>query len=79
MKIKIRTEDCKMTLRFPTSLLLGRMTFSIAMNRAKEYIEFDNEQKDKLIKLLKRTRKKYKGLKLVEVKTAAGEIIEITL
>lgn len=68
-----------MTLRFPTSLLMGRFAFSIAMRRAEGYVEISDDQKDKIIKLLKQTGKKYKGLKLVDVHSAKGEIVEITL
>lgn len=79
MKIKINTKDCKLNLRFPTRLIAGKLTVSIIVNSTKEKITFTQEQKKAMVKMLKVCRKQYKGLKLVDVKTADGEIIEITI
>lgn len=81
MKIKIKTNDCKLNLRFPTCLIViaGRITVSIIVISMKDKITFTQQQKRAMIKMLKVCRKQFKGLKLVDVKTATGEIIEITI
>lgn len=79
MKIKIRTKDFRMQLYFPTSLILSRLGVSIALRATQNYIRLTEEQKEVLVKGLRRCRKQYKGLTLVDVQTASGEEILVTL
>lgn len=79
MKIKVRTKDAKFTLILPTALLSSRLIVSMALYSTKDTIHFDKTQVEKLTRLLKGIRKEYKGLRLVDVQTAEGEIVQITL
>lgn len=79
MKIKIKTEKAKFTLWFPTSLLCSKLTLSIALHASKETIEFNDKQKEMVIAILKKCKKEYKHVRLVDVETADGEIVQITV
>lgn len=85
MKVKINTKNTKINLWVPTSLILNNFSFSIVIyilknhNIARNYIKLSKEKKKDILKLLKKYRKQYKGLTLVEVKTKEGENILITL
>lgn len=81
MKIKIDTEEKKLNIRIPSSLLYSSIVFKI-IERAiedKSGIKIDKETKHKIQKLLRKMIKEYKGLKLVEIHSTENEIIEITL
>lgn len=81
MKVKIDTEEKKLNIRIPSALLYSSIVFKI-IERAiedKSGLRMDKETKQKVRGLLKKTVKEYKGLKLVEIHSAEGEIIEVTL
>jgi hypothetical protein len=79
MKIKIRTKDFRMWLYLPTSLFFSRLGVSITLCATKKYVHWTEEQKEILIKGLRRCGKQYKGLTLVDVQTASGEKVLVTL
>lgn len=81
MKVKIDTEEKKLNIRIPSSLLYSSIVFKI-IERAiedKSGLRMDKETKQKVRGLLKKAVKEYKGLKLVEIHSAEGEMIEVTL
>lgn len=81
MKVKIDTEEKKLNIRIPSALLYSSIVFKI-IERAiedKSGLRMDKETKQKVRGLLKKAIKEYKGLKLVEIHSAEGEIIEVTL
>ncbi len=85
MKVKINTKDTKINIYIPTFLVLNNFSFSILMyvlsNQSieKKYIKCLEDQKEKILKLMKMCRKQYKGLTIVDIKTSEGEKILITL
>ena len=85
MKVKINTKDTKINICIPTFLVLNNFSFSILMyvlsNQSieKKYIKCLEDQKEKILKLMKMCRKQYKGLTIVDIKTSEGEKILITL
>lgn len=79
MKIKIKTEGFRMTLLFPTSLVLSNFGISIILQIAGKYIAVPKENKKTILKEVKQWRKQWKGLSLVEVQTSRGEEILIKL
>lgn len=85
MKVKINTKDTKINIYIPTFLVLNNFSFSILMyvlsnqSISKEYIKCLEDQKEKILKLMKMCRKQYKGLTIVDIKTSEGEKILITL
>lgn len=81
MKIRIKTEDTKLNLRLPSSLMYSSLTFKIIEKAIEKEtgVRMNKDTSDKVRLLLKKAVKKYKGLNLVEVHSADGEIVEITL
>lgn len=81
MKIRIKTKDTKLNLRLPSSLMYSSLTFKIIEKaiEQKTDVRMSNDTKNKVRLLMKNAVKKYKGLNLVEVHSADGEIVEITL
>lgn len=81
MKIKIKTEDVKLNLWIPTSLISCRFIWSNIIKHAckEEDININPEQMDIIFKALQVSVKQYKGLKLVDVHTKDGETIKIVL
>ena len=67
-------------LLFPTGLLLNRFTACFApMVLKNEDIPITSKQAVKLIKELRRCKKRFPDWKIVEVRSADGEFIEIKL
>ncbi|NBK96949.1 MAG: hypothetical protein EOM50_02815 [Erysipelotrichia bacterium] len=80
MKIKINSEGKRIRLWLPTRLFTSSLSFKLIEKALqKEDIHCSKETRDNIQKLLKQARKKYKGLCLVEVHSADGDDIEITL
>jgi replication-associated recombination protein RarA len=68
MKISIKWDDTKLTLRFPTSLVLNRLTAGIVRKQLKkEGIHLTRKQTVLFIKELKRYKKTHRDWNLVEV------------
>lgn len=81
MKIKIDTAEKKLNVRLPSSLIYSSLVCKIIVRAIEDKSGFkmEKETKQKVRGLLKKGVKEYKGLKLVEIHSAEGEIIEITL
>ena len=79
MKVKIKTKEIRITLYFPTSLVLNYFGVSIGLYMAKKYVSIADVEKSEIVKQLKQCKKQYKKLTLVEVRTSEGEEVEVTL
>lgn len=68
MKIFIKSDDLKLTLRLPTGLILNRLTAGIVCRKLKkEGIYLTRKQTVLFIKELKKYKKKHRDWNLVEV------------
>ena len=84
MKIQIRGENRDFTLRVPTALIFNRFTARLTSRAACKYApdaleNISPENLEALMTELGRIRKKYGHWELVEVKSADGTYIKITL
>ena len=67
-------------LCLPTALLLNRLTACIVpLALRKSEVTVTRKQALRLIKELKRCKKRFRGWKMVEVRSADGEYVEIRL
>ena len=68
MKISIKSDKLKMVLRFPTGLVINRLTAGIIRRSLKKKgIHLSRKQTVLFIKELKRYKKKHRDWNLVEV------------
>ena len=68
MKISIKSDNLKLTLRLPTGLILNRLTAGIVRRKLKkEGILLTRKQTVLFIKELKRYKKKHRDWNLVEI------------
>lgn len=68
MKISIKSDDLKLTLRLPSGLILNRLTAGIVCRKLKkEGIHLTRKQTVLFIKELKKYKKKHRDWNLVEV------------
>ena len=68
MKIFIKSDDLKLTLRLPTGLILNRLTAGIVCRKLKkEGIHLTRKQTVLFIKELKKYKKKHRDWNLVEI------------
>ena len=68
MKISIKSDDLKLTLRLPTGLILNRLTAGIVCRKLKkEGIHLTRKQTVLFIKELKKYKKTHRDWNLVEI------------
>ena len=82
MRVTINGNDRHIPIKllFPTGLVLNRLTVYFIPKALKDSnISLTRQQAVKLIKELKRCKKRFPDWKLVEVKTADGECVEVKL
>ena len=79
MKVKIKTKKCRLLFYLPTALLFSNLAISLLLRTLKDYICIPSKDRNFLVDRLKKKKKEWKGLCLVEVKTSAGEEIMIIL
>lgn len=84
MKIKIKSEGKNINLVFPTRLLVNRFTASIGAevineNSGSGDMEINAKDLQKLFNEINRIKRKYPKLVLVDVESANGDIVKITL
>jgi len=81
MKIKIEADGHRFTIPLPTGVVLNGITTKIISSELKKHsdIPLTEEQLKVLIKELKRAKKTFPKLPLVDVQTADGEKVLITL
>jgi len=83
MKIRIHAQFCRLNLRIPDNMLYNTLTCTVIRKTIQENTEIawtmDKETTRKMMRLLKHFSKEYRGLTIVDVETADGEIVQITL
>ena len=84
MKIQIRDKAHRFTLRLPTILLFGRFTAGLICRASYKYApdavaDISPDALKALLAEMGRIRKKYGRWELVEVESADGTYIKITL
>lgn len=85
MKIKVKSEGVNIFIPIPTSLFYSPITrpigFRMTNKWLRENMEKEIAKKDfkKMAEALKLMKKKYKKLDLIEVYSAKGDIVKITL
>lgn len=81
MKVRVKADGKNINVRFPSSLLYSSLTINLIRREIKKKsgIEIDKETSKKIQKIAKKAIKQFKGLTLVEVQSAEGEIVEIIL
>ena len=68
MKLSIKSDNLKLTLRLPTGLILNRLTAGIVCRKLKkEGIHLTRKQTVLFIKELKKYKKKHRDWNLVEI------------
>ena len=84
MKIKIQTSDTNLNLVLPTNLLVGKTVVKIAGMVGRKYAgdalkDIPPEALELLCAELRRVKKKHGSWELVDIRTAGGSIVHITL
>ncbi len=82
MKIHIQEKERKIHLTIPTGLIFNRVCFRVAFRMARKQGGMSSltpEAADILAAEFRRIKKRYGSWTLVEVQSADGELVEITL
>lgn len=82
MTISIRSEGVRFFLKFPTRLLLNRVTTSIGMKALEKKgvdIQLTAADMKKLAMCIRQCKKQYRKMELVRVESANGDKIIIKL
>ena len=84
MRIRIKSEETNLNLVFPTGLLIGNTVLKIANTMGRRYASealesIPPEALEILCAELRRIKKQYGSWELVDVETADGQIVKITL
>lgn len=84
MKIRLTGKDRRLRIMIPTSVIFNRLT-AVILSKALQ--KNDNtslhsltaDQFNQLFRVLRRCKRKYPDLRLVEAYSSSGEMVEITL
>lgn len=82
MKVKIHSADFHLTLGLPTAMMLNGLTARIAahsINEEQHGTRFTPEQMNRLFREIKAVRRDFPDWVLVDVETADGEIVKVTI
>ncbi|WMJ22816.1 hypothetical protein RBG61_12575 [Paludicola sp. MB14-C6] len=82
MKIKVKSEDCNISLLLPNALLLNRLTARIVahyINKANKNFQMTEAQIRKIFATIKQCKKDFPKMYLVEVDSEDGDIVKIRL
>ena len=84
MRIKVRSEDTNINIPLPTNLVFSRGTVWLADRFGRKYAgdamkDIPPEALDRLFGEFRRIKRQYGHWTLVEVRSANGEEVEITL
>ena len=82
MKVVIKSEEAKIFLILPTSLILNKLSAAIATKILKSKIpavDLSTDELMKLINCIKRYKKNHKHWEVVNISSADGEIVFISL
>ena len=83
MKIRIHAKSCHLNLRIPNCMLYNVFTHMLIERLIQDKTDIqwilDKDLLEKSMRLLKHFSKEYKGVMIVDIKTADGEIVQLTL
>lgn len=79
MKIIVKSEELNIYLPFPNFIFTNKVSFKIFLHAIQDYVDLSNLEEEKLYHFLKKAVKMYPGLTLVDVESADGECVKITL
>ena len=83
MKIRIKSDEVNLNLVLPTRLLIGRTVVKLANTIGRRYTDalkdIPPEDLEILCAELRRIKKKHGTWELVDVESAAGDIVQIIL
>lgn len=75
-------ERKKINLRFPTRLLFNYVTVTLGAKMIDKYVVMDGaistHDLRRLVKVLRRMKKKHPHLKLVDIESKDGEVVQIS-
>lgn len=81
MKIVVKSKDANINLRIPNRLISNSLVLAVAEKALKKQdtvkLTMDKDVRQNILKVMKQFNKKYKGLELVDIVTAEGEIVKI--
>lgn len=79
MHIIVKSEETNINLPIPNFVFANKLVFKTFMSQHKDLIDIPETKEEVLYHILKKGIKMYKGLVLVEVESASGEYVKITL
>ena len=84
MKIRVKDDDTNINLWLPTNLIFGKLTVKLINGVGRKYAgesleKIPPEALEKLFAELRHIKKKHGSWKLVEVESADGGIVRVTL
>lgn len=81
MKIVVKSKDANINLRIPNRLISNSLVLAVAEKALKKQdtvkLTMDKDVRQNILKVMKQFNKEYKGLELVDIVTAEGEIVKI--
>lgn len=84
MKIRVHNDDINISLWIPTNLIFGKLTVKLVNTVGRKYAgesleKIPPDALEKLFTELRRIKRKHGSWELVEVESADGEIVRVTL
>ena len=81
MKIVVKSKDANISLRIPNRLISNSLVLAVAEKALEKQdtvkLTLDKDVRQNILKVMKQFNKDYKGLELVDIVTAEGEIVKI--
>lgn len=81
MKIVVKSKDANINLRIPNRLISNSLVLAVAEKALEKQdtvkLTLDKDVRQNILKVMKQFNKEYKGLELVDIVTAEGEIVKI--
>lgn len=81
MKIVVKSKDANINLRIPNRLISNSLVLAVAEKALEKQdtvkLTMDKDVRQNILKVMKQFNKEYKGLELVDIVTAEGEIVKI--
>lgn len=79
MHVIVKTDEVNIHLPIPNFVFANKLAFKAFMSQHKDLVDIPEAKEEVLYHILKKGIKMYKGLVLVEVESASGEYVKITL
>lgn len=81
MKIIVKSKDANINLRIPNRLISNSLVLAVAEKALEKQdavqLTLDKDVRQNILKVMKQFNKEYKGLELIDIVTAEGEIVKI--